>query len=201
MSLADLPVAIAHWSTTDPILAELAESTPVEPRVEDEPDPFRALVRAIVHQQVSLAAGRTIYDRVAAATGPTPEDILAAGEVRLRECGLSRAKATYCLDLAARVDDGLDLAALHALDDEAVIAELTQIKGIGVWSAKMHLIFHMDRPDVLPWEDLGVRQAAERFHRLSPSESTSWLKQEARELWSPHCTLAARVLWAARRMD
>lgn len=201
MSLADLPAAIAHWRTTDPVLADLAEATAVEPRVEDEADPFRALVRAIVHQQVSLAAGRTIYDRVAAATGPTPEGILAAGEVRLRECGLSRAKAAYCLDLAGHVDDGFDLAALRDLDDDAVVAALTAIKGIGVWSAKMHLIFHMHRPDVLPWEDLGVRQAAERFYGLAPSESTSWLKQEARELWSPHCTLAARVLWAARRAD
>lgn len=197
--LADLPAAIAHWRTTDPLLASLAESTPVEPRVEDEADPFKALVRAIVHQQVSLAAGRTIYGRLADATGPTPEGILAAGEVRLRERGLSGAKAAYCLDLAGRVADGFDLDALNACSDDDVVHMLTQIKGIGPWSAKMHLIFHMGRPNVLPWEDLGVRDAVTKFYTVPEKEAANWMKRTAQARWSPHCTLAARVLWAARR--
>ncbi len=197
--LETLPEAIAHWRTTDPVLADLAESTPLERRLEDEPDPFHALVRAIVHQQVSLAAGRTIYARVADATGPTPAGILAAGEVRLRELGLSRAKATYCLDLAGRVADGWDLAALDALPDDEVVRELTAVKGIGVWSAKMHLLFHMQRPDVLPWEDLGVRLAVDRFYGVPEPLAAKWLQQEANARWSPHCSLATRVLWAARR--
>lgn len=198
--LDTLPVAMAHWARTDPELARLAGEVAVERREEDEPDPFRALVRAIVHQQVSLAAGRTIYGRLADRTGPTPEGILAAGELALREVGLSRAKANYCLDLAQQVDDGLDLAALSRLEDAEVIHQLTRIKGIGIWSAKMHLIFHMNRPDVLASEDLGVRLAVEKFYGVPEKQAAAWLEQEAKPKWSPHCTLACRVLWAARRL-
>lgn len=194
-----LPEAIAHWRTTDPVLADLAAEVQLERRPEDEPDAFCALVRAIVHQQVSLAAGRTIYARVADACGPSPEGVLMAGEEALRAAGLSRAKAAYVLDLAGRVVDGFDLDGLRGLDDAAAVAALTQVKGIGVWSAKMHLIFHLDRPDVLPWEDLGVRAAVERFYGVPAAQAATWIQQEGGPRWSPFGTLAARVLWAARR--
>ena len=191
--------AIAHWAMTDPTLADLARQKEIPTRLEREPDAFTSLVRSIVHQQVSLAAGTTIFGRVAQATGPTPDGVLAAGEVRLRAAGLSRAKASYVLDLAARVADGsLDLDALADLDDAAATAALIQVRGIGVWSAKMHLIFHMGRPNVCPWEDLGVRLAVERFYGVPMPETTKWLKAQ-QHAWSPHNSLAARVLWAARR--
>lgn len=191
--------AIDHWTKADPVLADLARSTDIPRRLEREADAFTSLVRSIVHQQVSLAAGTTIFGRVAEATGPTPDGVLAAGEVRLRAAGLSRAKVGYILDLAARVADGsLDLAALAELDDDAATAALTQVRGIGAWSAKMHLIFHMGRPDVCPWEDLGVRLAVERFYGVPMPDTTKWLKAQQAK-WSPFNSLAARVLWAARR--
>lgn len=196
----DLNQAIAHWRTTDAILADLAAETEIPDRLQPAAeDPFRTLVRAIVGQQVSIAAAQTIYDRLAAATGPTPERILATAEPELRACGLSGAKAASVRDLAEHVLDGrLDLSGLADLGDEEAIAALVQVRGIGVWSAKMHLMFHLDRPDVCPWEDLGVRMGVERFYGIPEKEAAAWLKQH-HTAWSPYNSLAARVLWAARR--
>lgn len=165
-------------------------------------DPFVALARAIVHQQVSMAAGRTIYGRLEEALGQVaPGPVLAAGETALRACGLSGQKTTYLLDLAGRVaDGGLDLHGLHDQDDEGVVDALTQVRGIGAWSAKMFLIFHLGRPDVCPWEDLGVRLAASGFYSIPEDQVTSWLRDHARPRWSPYNSVAARVLWHARRV-
>jgi DNA-3-methyladenine glycosylase II len=193
-----LEEAIEHWEETDPVMAELAKDHPPERRQEDDPDPFKALIRAIVHQQLSLAAGRTIYDRVALLAGPTPTGVMNVGEVKLRNAGLSGAKVSYCMELAERIIDGLDLNDLNDFDDGEVIRRLTAIKGIGVWSAKMYLIFHLDRPDVLPWEDLGVRLAVQRFYGIPNLESPAWLKSEGQEAWTPYCSLATRTLWNAR---
>lgn len=193
----DLNAAIAQWRTTDPLLAELAMETqiPERPRMAD---PFAALVRAITGQQVSIQAAQTIYDRLAAATGPAPERVLAATEAELRACGLSGAKVASVRDLAEHVLDGrLDLD-LGGVDDATAIQQLTQVRGIGVWSAKMHLLFHLERPDVCPWEDLGVRQAVIRFYGVPESDAATWLRAHHGR-WSPYNSLAARVLWAARR--
>jgi DNA-3-methyladenine glycosylase II len=199
--LADLAAAIDHWRPTDPVLADLAQAHPPGPWPDANDDPFVALVRAIVHQQVSLAAGRTIYGRFEAAVGQVaPGPVLAAGEHALRGAGLSGQKTSYVLDLAARVADGsLDLARLGDASDDEVVAALTQVKGIGVWSAKMFLLFHLQRPDVCPWEDLGVRIAVTSFYGIPEGEATAWLRDEARPRWSPYNSLAARVLWNARR--
>lgn len=199
-----LPEAVAHWRTTDPVLAGLTEAHPLEPWQDDVSDPFVALARAIVHQQVSMAAGRTSYGRFEAAVGGAvaPGPVLAAGEAVLRSAGLSGQKAGYLLDLAGKVADGkLDLGALRDLDDEAATAALTMVRGIGVWSAKMHLLFHLARPDVCPWEDLGVRLAVERFYGVPEQEAAAWIRDEARARWSPYNSLAARVLWNARRVE
>lgn len=191
--------AIDHWRRTDPVLAELAATTELPQRAHSV-DPFASLVEAITHQQVSIAAGRTIHARVIQTTGGTPAGTLAAGEIALRAAGLSRAKVASVLDLAGRVSSGeLDLHALDALDDEAAIQQLIAVRGIGVWTAKMHLLFHMDRPDVCPWEDLGVRLAVVRFYGVPDAEAARWIQSVGRAQWTPHNSLAARVLWAARR--
>lgn len=206
MPTSALARAVALWRRTDPVLADLATGRHLQWRPEDEPDRFRALVRAIVHQQVSFAAGRTIYGRLEGAcrgvdpAGVTPAAILGSGEPALRGAGLSRAKTAYCLDLAGKVLDGsLDLEHLDRLADEEVVAGLTQVKGIGVWSAKMYMIFQMGRTDVCPWEDLGVRLAVERFYGVPRDGTSAWIRDEARPRWSPYNSLAARVLWDARR--
>ncbi len=200
--LAHLPAAIAHWRTTDPVLAELAESDPPGAWPDDNDDAFVSLCRAIVHQQVSLAAGRTIYGRFEAAVGTVaPAHILAAGEETLRGAGLSGQKTSYLLDLSGRVQDGLlHIDALHAMDDEAATAALVAVKGIGVWTAKMFLLFHLGRLDVCPWEDLGVRLSVERFYGLPEKEAAAWIRHDAQARWSPYNSLAARVLWNARRV-
>lgn len=202
--LADLPRARRRWQRTDPILADLARAHPPAPWPDANDDPFVSLARAIVHQQVSLAAGRTIYARFEAAVGGrvAPLAVLAAGEATVRGAGLSGQKTSYVLDLAARVADGeLDFAGLAALDDDAATAQLVQVKGIGAWSAKMFLLFHGARPDICPWEDLGVRLAVERFYGVDAKETAAWIRDVARPLWSPYNSLAARVLWNARRAD
>lgn len=199
--LADLDAAVAHWRTTDPVLAGLATRVPPEPWPEHDPDPFVDLCMSITHQQVSLAAGRTIYGRFVDAVGGavTPGAVLAAGEARLRGAGLSGQKTGYILDLAARVDDGsLPIHDLARLDDDAVLAALTAVRGIGVWTAKMFLLFHLRRPDVCPWEDLGVRLSVEQHYGIPAGDAAAWLRDEARRRWSPHNSLAARVLWSAR---
>ncbi len=202
--LATLPAAVAHWRTTDPVLADLARSDPPQPWAARDPDPFVDLCTSITHQQVSLEAGRTIYARFEAAVGGAgtvrPATVLAAGEDALRGAGLSRAKARYVLDLAARVESGdLDLGSLADLDDDAVVAALTAVQGIGAWTAKMFLLFHLGRPDVCPWEDLGVRLAVQRFYGVPEKQAAAWLRDEARARWSPYNSAAARVLWTARR--
>lgn len=200
--LRNLSAAIRHWHESDPTLADLAQAHPPEPWPDHNDDPFVALARAIVHQQVSMAAARTIYGRFEQAVGRVaPQEVMQAGEPALRAAGLSTQKTTYLLDLAARCASGeLDLAGLQEMEDTLAVLALTQVRGIGVWSAKMFLIFHLHRPDVCPHEDLGVRLAVEKFYGVPEKEAAKWL-QEREAAWSPWNSLAARVLWHARRAD
>jgi len=195
--LAALPAAIQHWTSRDPVLADLARQTQVEPWPAAR-DPFSSLCVSIIHQQVSLAAGRTIYGRFAALVGDvTPANVMAVGE-GIGAAGLSRQKTGYILDLAASAGDGT-LDGLDSLSDAEVTARLTQVKGIGVWSAKMFLLFQLGRLDVCPWEDLGVRLAVARFYGVPEAQAARWLRDEAQPRWAPYNSVAARVLWAARR--
>lgn len=196
--LAALPAAIAHWRGRDDILVELAEETELEPWADPRDDPFASLATAIVHQQVSLAAGRTITKRLIDLVGELrAENVLRHGPA-IRQAGVSQQKTGYILDLAARSKEGL-LDELDDLDDEAIVERLTQVKGIGVWSAKMYLLFHLGRLDVCPWEDLGVRLSVERFYGVPEKEAAPWIRDTARPRWEPYNSVAARVLWAARR--
>jgi DNA-3-methyladenine glycosylase II len=123
---------------------------------------------------------------------------LDAGEVVLRGAGLSRQKVGYLLDLSQRTLEGdLDFEALEQMTDAEVIAALTAVKGIGVWTAKMYLIFRLQRPDVCPFEDLGVRLSVAQHYGLEMDATTAFI-QAQQAAWSPYNSLAARVLWAAR---
>jgi DNA-3-methyladenine glycosylase II len=165
----------------------------------DLDDHYGALVRAIVGQQLSVLAARAIYGRLTARFGerpPTPEEILADDPEELRAAaGLSRAKVGYLRSLAEHVISGeLELELLDELSDDEVISELVAVKGLGTWSAHMFLMFHLERPDVLPVGDLGVRRAIERAYALEglPDPPTT---ERIAEPWSPHRTLACRYLW------
>ncbi len=195
--------ALAQLRSADPVLAEIIDATgPLGNAREGRPDRedhYGALVRAIVGQQLSVLAARAIYGRLIGRFGeraPTPEEILADDPEELKAAaGLSRAKVTYLRSLAEHVISGeLELARLDELGDDEVTAELTAVKGLGMWSAQMFLMFHLERPDVLPVGDLGIRRAIERAYSLDELPEAAAIEKIA-EPWRPYRTLACRYLW------
>jgi DNA-3-methyladenine glycosylase II len=162
-------------------------------------DHYGALVRAIVGQQLSVSAARAIYARLTArfdGRPPTPAEMLDDDPDDLRAAaGLSRAKVGFLRSLAEHVISGeLELERLDELPDEEVIAELVAVKGLGVWSAHMFLMFHLERPDVLPVGDLGIRRAIERAYELDGLPDAPTIERIAAP-WRPCRTLACRYLW------
>jgi DNA-3-methyladenine glycosylase II len=187
----------------DPVLRELIDSVGADglgdPRAGRPNDHYGALVRSIVGQQLSTRAARAIYGRLTERYGgrtPTPEEVLADDPDAMRvAAGLSHAKVRYLSSLAGHVLDGsLKLEELDALPDEEIIARLTAVKGIGRWSADMFLMFHLQRPDVLPVGDLGIRRAVMVRYALSELPDPATLERIA-EPWRPYRTLACRYLW------
>ena len=166
-------------------------------RLDLRPDRFGTLVRAIIGQQISSKAAASIDRRVRDLAGEihAPEALLALGEDGLRSCGLSGVKARYVLNLAQAVKDGsVPLDEVHAWEDDAIVAALTTIKGIGPWTAEMFLIFALGRPDILSVGDLGIRVGLKKFHGLDEMPGP----RECRELaepWRPHRTVAMWYLW------
>lgn len=200
---------------TDDALARLRACDPVLGAVIDDVGPdclgrlragrpfdhYGALVRSIVGQQLSTAAARAIFARLLARYGgrtPTPAEVLADDPEQLRAAtGLSRAKVSFVRSLAEHVSSGrLALARLQELDDEHVIAELTAVRGIGVWSAQMFLIFHLQRADVLPTGDLGIRRAVMARYGLQALPDAHQLEQIA-AAWRPQRSLACMFLWSS----
>lgn len=182
-------------------MAGLSRATPLAPWPLTRDDPFQALVQAFCHQQVSLAAGAAILRRLEEGLGgpPTPEGVLELGLERLRSCGLSRAKAAYVTDLAVRVRDGhLPFGQFGGWSDDDVVECLTEVKGVGTWTAKMFHLFHMQRPDVSCPEDLGLRLAVAVSYGV-PADQAVAVMEAQRTKWSPYNSVAARVLWTSRR--
>jgi DNA-3-methyladenine glycosylase II len=188
--------AVDHLKKSDAILASIIGRVGVCQIAYREPC-FETLARAIVFQQLSTKAARTIYGRLEEAAGGklTPEAIqnLSVGE--MRRAGLSRQKLGYIRDLAEHAISGkVDFAHLPAMSDEEVIATLTDIKGVGVWTAHMFLIFSLRRPNVLPVGDLGVRMAIQRAYRKRKLPTPKQMEQIAKS-WHPYCSYAAWYLW------
>ncbi len=196
------PEAEARWKATDKVLHKLSRKTPLDPEPQiRERDGFATLVTSITHQQVSMAAATTIHGRLVKALGGkvTPRRVLARSPEQLRAAGLSRSKAAYILDLADKAQrKEVEFSRFPAMEDEAILTELTAVKGIGVWTAQMFLLFHLHRPDVLPTGDLGLRLAVADAYGVPP-EKAAQLMLEHRERWSPYCSVASRVLWQSRR--
>lgn len=162
-------------------------------------DPFRALVQAIVSQQLSTAAAATIAARFNALFGgcPTPARVAATADPLLRGVGLSRPKIGYLRDLCRQIEDGsLPLETLDGLDDDEVVATLTRVKGIGRWTAEMFLIFRLHRPDVLPVGDLGIVKAVQRAYGLRSVPTPDRLTRIG-ETWRPYRSVACWYLWAS----
>ena len=196
----------AALAAADPTMAELIErvgeidiATRLRRRSEERPaDAYGALLRAIVGQQLSTKAARTIFGRVLdlfGGTTPSPEQLLEANEGDLRACGLSGRKVEYVRDLAAHVLAGeLELDRLGDLADEAVIEEIVAVRGLGQWTAEMFLIFHLERPDVLSGGDLGIRKAVQIEYGLAEMPAPQKVL-EIGEPWRPHRSLASLYLW------
>lgn len=193
-------------AAADPTMAALIErvgkidiATRMKRRKEERPeDPYGALLRAIVGQQLSTKAARTIYLRVVdlfGGTTPTPEQLLEASEEDLRGCGLSGRKTEYVRDLAAHVVSGeLELGRLDQLGDEEVVEEIVAVRGLGQWTAEMFLLFHLQRPDVLSGGDLGIRKAIQIEYELEEMPTPTRVV-EIGEPWRPHRSLASLYLW------
>jgi len=196
--------AFAHLSACDPVLGALvSDHGPLDERERRRgrpDDAYGALLRAIVGQQLSVKAARTIYDRLCALFGdrtPTPAELIATDPDELRGVGLSRAKAAYLRDLAEHVEDGeLDLERLPQLGDDDVSAQLIAIKGLGRWTVDMFLMFHLGRPDILPVGDLGIRRAVQTAYGLEGLPDAAELTHIA-HAWQPYRTLACLYLWAS----
>ena len=208
--MRDHRAAVAHLRRADPVMAAVIDRVgpcklghPTD-RGGPAPDHYGALVRSIVGQQLSVPAARSIlaklYERFDGRT-PTPSQILADDPEELRAAaGLSRSKVVFLRDLAARVDSGaLVLEELDELSDEQVAERLVQVKGIGQWTVDMFLIFHLDRPDVLPVGDLGVRRAAMNEYRLRKLPEPPRLTRLARP-WRPWRSVGTWYMWASLRV-
>jgi DNA-3-methyladenine glycosylase II len=194
---SEVRAAQRHLRTADQRWAALlARVGPYRPSL--TPDPFIALVGSIVHQQVSMSAGAVIYRRLKALCPRgrlCPAALLSQDEAALRTAGLSRQKASYLRNIAEFFARGrARRARLRRAPDEEVIEQVTQIKGVGRWTAEMLLIFCLHRPDVWPVDDLGLRKAGQRFLGLAEMPTPKAL-QELGEPWRPYRTYATWYLW------
>ncbi|MBI5698115.1 MAG: DNA-3-methyladenine glycosylase 2 family protein [Thaumarchaeota archaeon] len=160
-------------------------------------NPYQSLVEAIITQQLSGKAADSISKRFREIYGrfPKPVDVLKTSDVKLRKAGLSGMKVKYIKDLSKRINSKeLKLGSLKNLADEEIVEELTQVKGIGRWTAEMFLIFSLGRLDVLPVGDLGLRKGVQRLHSLSELPEGEEIERIA-EKWRPYRTVATWYLW------
>jgi DNA-3-methyladenine glycosylase II len=194
--------ALIHLRAADPRLATVIQGVGAYRQEFSEPD-FPALARCIVYQQLNGQAAATIHRRVQEACGGalSPESILRVRPARLRKAGLSMQKMQYVRDLARLTKSGaLDFTALPLLDDEAVIAMLTQVKGIGVWTAHMFLMFALRRPDVLPTGDYGIRAAMRKLYEMEELPKPPEMESIAAS-WRPFRSVACWYLWRSLEIE
>jgi DNA-3-methyladenine glycosylase II len=188
--------ALKHLKQCDPVLRAIIER--VGPcRIEYGPAEFSSLAEAIVYQQLNGKAAVAIFNRVADLAGRpiTPEGILKLRDAQMRSVGLSKQKSAYLKDLAAKTAAGLlDFSRLPELPDDEVIKHLTQVKGIGVWTAHMFLIFSLRRPNVLPTGDYGVQVAVKKHYRKRKLPKPKDMERIARA-WEPYRSVACWYMW------
>jgi DNA-3-methyladenine glycosylase II len=188
--------AINHLSKADPILRAIIER--VGPyRIQYGPPEFHSLAESIVYQQLNGRAAETIFDRFTGLAGDpvTPKGILKLTEVQMRSVGLSKQKSSYLRDMAERATRGdLDFSKLHELSDEGVIEHLTQVKGVGEWTAQMFLMFTLRRPNVLPTGDFGVQTAIKKHYKKRKLPKPLQMAKIAKA-WEPYRSFACWYLW------
>jgi len=190
-----------HLRTSDPVMASIIKEIGRCGLVRSKrADPFIAIVEAIIWQQLSGKAARTIYERflkIFPNGRPTPATILATPDEAMRAAGLSRGKVAYLRDLSTKVLDGtVHLESLETMANDDVVAAMTKVKGIGQWSAEMFLMFRLQRADVLPVGDLGIVKAIQRHYRLRKTPTPERMLKIA-ESWRPYRSVATWYLWAS----
>lgn len=194
--------AIKHLSSHDEILGGIIQAVHDKPSFEPHNNYYQELVDSIISQQLSVKAATTIQRRFNELFGdsdaiPSPKQILTADIEQLRSVGLSRQKATYIRDLAEKVIGGtVRFDHLDSLSNDQVIAELTSIKGVGIWTVHMFLMFSLGRLDVLPVGDLGIRNGVGKLYGLgraaTPDEVASIASQNN---WQPYQSVASWYIW------
>jgi DNA-3-methyladenine glycosylase II len=191
--------ALTHLKKHDPILSRLIVSHS-SPGFKAHTNYYQALVSSIVGQQLSVKAASTIEQRFLQLFDdnfPSPEQILEKDIETLRQVGLSRQKASYIQDLARRILDGqVDFSIFDSLSNEAIIAELTKVRGIGVWTVRMFLMFCMGRADILPAGDLGIRNGIQKLYGFNHLPTTTEVEEIAlKNKWHPYESIAAWYIW------
>ena len=188
--------AILHLRSCDPILCGIIEK--VGPfRMEFSPPEFHSLAEAIAYQQLNGKAAETIFRRFTALAGDplTAQGILKLTDEQMRAVGLSKQKSSYLRDMAQRAASGqLDFSRLADLSDDAVIEHLTQVKGVGIWTAQMFLMFTLKRQNVLPTGDFGVRMAIKKYYRKRKLPNPAIMEKIAKP-WEPYRSIACWYLW------
>jgi DNA-3-methyladenine glycosylase II len=196
MLLGAMRKAVNHLKKSDPILAAIIER--IGPcRMEFGSPEFHSLAEAIVYQQLNGKAAETIFKRFTAVAGEplSPQGILKLSEQQMRSVGLSKQKSSYLKDMAERAARGdLDFTRLPDMTDDEVIQHLTQVKGVGVWTAHMFLMFTLRRPDVLPTGDFGIRMAMKKHYRKRQLPKPEQMEKIARS-WAPYRSVACWYLW------
>lgn len=198
-SQKQLESANKHLSKNDALLAQIISKygpCTIEPHT----NYYEELVSSIISQQLSVKAASTIYNRFKDLYGgknPSPEQILQTDIEQIRQIGASYAKANYIKDLAVHILDGeLDLERIATLENKVVIEQLTAVKGIGVWSAHMFMIFCLGRLDILPWGDLGVRKSMQQVYDLHElPNKNQMIEISQKNNWSPYESVASWYLW------
>jgi len=191
-----MEIAMLHLKSADPILAEIiARVGPY--RLKTRKATFETLAKSITFQQLSGKAAGTIFGRLKAAAGGrlTPRAFLRLNEQQLRGCGLSRQKIASISDLAQRAARGeIRFSQLQHLTDDEVISRLCRVRGVGVWTVQMFLMFALERPNVMPLSDLGIRNAVQKAYNLPAAPKPADLARIA-ERWHPYCSIATWYLW------
>jgi DNA-3-methyladenine glycosylase II len=190
--------ALAHLKKNDKVLSSLIAKFG-KCNLQPHNQYFNSLLRAIIGQQLSVKAANSIYNRFIQHFNhkPNPEDIIIANDALLRGFGLSNSKVKYVKDLSRKViDKEIRIRNFSNKSDDAIIEELTRVKGIGVWTAQMFLIFTLGRMDVLPATDLGIRKAIMLNYELKKLPDEKKIRKLAREMnWHPYCSIVSLYLW------
>ncbi len=192
--------AIAHFKKNDKILYDYIKSSP-NPNRSINPDYFNELVRSIIFQQVSLKAGETIYARLLDLVQITPNVIMDTDRDTLQSIGISFRKVDYLKNLSLNVNSKeVDLEIIDSLTNEEIVKMITSVKGLGVWSAEMFLMFSLGRLDISSYNDLAIKRGIQYLYKLDSFPTKSEFKKFV-EIWSPYNTIASFYLWEASKKD